>query len=76
MEVHFTPSPRILTGLDQIGTSLNVSRRTVYRWVENCALPAMRTPAGTYVTSTSLLDLWILAVWQAQRGIKVEEPAG
>ena len=67
-EVRFTPSPRVLVGLDAIGRYLHVSRRTAWRWIQEYALPAMQTPARTWMTTTSLIDLWILAVWDQQRG--------
>jgi hypothetical protein len=66
-QVEFTPSPRILRGLDQIAGYLQISRRTACRWIESQALPAMRSPAGTYMTSTALVDLWIITVWENQR---------
>ena len=67
-EVQFTPSTRVLSGLDAIGRYLHVSRRTAWRWIQELAVPAMQTPAGTWITTTSLIDLWILAVWDQQRG--------
>jgi hypothetical protein len=60
-QVYFTPSPRTLRGLDQIAAYLQVHRRTAWRWVHEYGLPAMQTPAGTWMTTTTLVDLWILA---------------
>jgi excisionase family DNA binding protein len=60
-KIEFTPSPRILRGLDEIAHYLRVSRRTAWRWVRDHQLPAMRYPSREYMTTTSLLDLWILA---------------
>ena len=65
MEVEFTPSTRVLRGLDQIAAYLHVSRSTAYRYVENYGLPAMRL--SCYVTTTSLIDLWIISVRSAQK---------
>ena len=73
LQVEFTPSPRILKGLDEIASYLRVSRRTAWRWVQNYALPAMKSPAGTHMTSTALIDLWILACWNTQQGRRVSE---
>jgi hypothetical protein len=65
-EIHFTPTPRTLVGLDQIGRYLQVHRRTAWRWVHEYGLPAMQTPAGTWMTTTTLIDLWIMAARPGQ----------
>jgi excisionase family DNA binding protein len=67
MEVQYRLADRLLHGLDEIACYLRVSRRTVYRWIEDLGLPAMQTPARTWITSTRLIDQWILAVSQFQR---------
>jgi excisionase family DNA binding protein len=61
LEVEFTPTPRTLKGLTQIAAYLQISKRTAYRWIASYSLPAMQTPARTWMTSTSLIDIWILA---------------
>ena len=61
MEVHLTPTPQILRGLDRIASYLHISRHTACRWMAEHSMPAMKSPAVTYMTSTSLIDLWILA---------------
>jgi hypothetical protein len=68
MEVFFTPSSRILHGLDEIAAYLRVSRRTAQRWTQSLALPTMQSPSGLYMTSTALIDLWILSVRNVQNG--------
>jgi excisionase family DNA binding protein len=60
-QIYFTPAPRTLLALDQIAAYLQVHRRTAWRWVHEHGLPAMQTPAGTWMTTTTLIDLWILA---------------
>lgn len=65
--VEFTPSTRILRGLDEIAAYLKVHRRTAWRWIKDYDLPAMQAPSGTWFTSTSLIDLWIIAASKAQR---------
>ena len=65
LEVEFTPAPRVLRGLDAIAAYLHVSRATAHRYIENYALPAMRL--SCYITTTSLIDLWIITVWSHQR---------
>jgi hypothetical protein len=71
-EVHFTPSPRLLHGLDEIDHYLHVHRRTAWRWIQDLYIPAMQSPASTWVTTTSLIDLWIIAAsevqWDLQKG--------
>jgi hypothetical protein len=64
-EVEFTPSTRVLRGLDDIAAYMKVSRRTVFRYIHKYGLPAMNL--GVYITTTSLIDLWIIAANSAQR---------
>jgi hypothetical protein len=73
--VEFTPSTRILRGLDEIAAYLKVSRRTASRWCRDYDLTAMQAPNGTWQTSTSLIDLWILAAGKAQRLARTGETA-
>jgi hypothetical protein len=68
--VEFTPSTRILRGLDEIGAYLKVHRRTAWRWIMDYGFPAMQAPNGTWMSSTSLVDLWILSVQSMQRQTK------
>jgi excisionase family DNA binding protein len=56
----------VLSNLDNIAAYLQVSRRTVTRWIDDFGLPAMQTPRGTWVTTTRLIDQWILAVNKVQ----------
>jgi hypothetical protein len=65
--VYFTPDTRVLRGLDEIGQYLKVHRRTAWRYVQTAALPAMKDLRGTYITTTSLIDLWIITVWSQQQ---------
>jgi hypothetical protein len=73
--VEFTPTTRILRGLDEIAAYLKVHRRTAWRWVMKYDLPAMQTPNGTWQTSTSLIDLWIIASRKAQRAARTRNAA-
>ena len=66
LKVQFTPSTRVLTGLDEIGRYLHVHRRTAWRWIQTQFIPAMQTPAGTWITTTNLIDLWVLAASEAR----------
>jgi hypothetical protein len=75
-EVQFTLSTRVLVGLEAIGRYLHVHHRTAWRWVHEHGLPAMQTPAGTWQTSTSLIDLWIIAASKAQRQARTGKALG
>jgi excisionase family DNA binding protein len=66
-EVYFTPSTKVLRGMDEIASYLRVHRRTALRWVHDYALPAGKITGSAYVTTTSLIDLWILAVCDVNR---------
>jgi hypothetical protein len=66
MDVHFKLDDHVLSNLDNIAAYLQVSRRTASRWVHDFGLPAMQTPAGTWITTTRLIDQWILAVAKVQ----------
>ena len=61
LTVEFIPAPKTLVGLDQIGRYLQVHGRTAGRWIHQYGLPAMQTPRGAWMTTTTLIDLWILA---------------
>jgi predicted site-specific integrase-resolvase len=65
-EPAWVPLTCILHGLDEIARYLHVSRRTARRWIQD-GLPAMQTPADTWITTASLIDLWILEVARYQR---------
>jgi hypothetical protein len=73
--VEFTPSTRILRGLDEIGAYLRVHRRTAWRWIMDYGFPAMQAPNGTWISSTSLVDLWILGCQDVQRPTKARYTA-
>ena len=67
MEVQFVLTPRTLRGLDEIAAYLRVSTRTVRRWIVEQGLFAIRGPSQGYMTTTGLLDLWMLAVWEQEQ---------
>ena len=52
-----TPAKRVAIARDR-----HVYRRTAWGWVLDFALPAMQGPSGASMTSTALIDLWILTV--------------
>jgi hypothetical protein len=69
-QVYFTPTTRVLRGLDESAAYLKVHRRTAWRWIRDYDLPAMQAPSGTWFTSTNLIDLWIIAAGKAQRAAR------
>jgi hypothetical protein len=75
-QVYFTPDTRVLRGLDEIGRYLKVHRRTAWRYVQTAALPAMKDLRGTYLTTTSLIDPWIISVWGQQQDQRLAGQAG
>ncbi len=57
---HPTPGGPVV-GLDNIGKLFGRNRRTIRRWIENENFPAACLPDGTWTTSYSLIDDWLLA---------------
>ena len=72
MEIDYQVDQRILLGIDAIAAYLKCSNSTVRRYIERLGLPAMQRADATYMTSTGLLDQWILTVWSYQRQHKDE----
>ena len=62
IEVEFTQSSKVWRGLDEIAAYLQVSRRAVHRWIHAHGFLAIRDPSDAYWTTTSLIDLWVLAI--------------
>lgn len=58
--VKVVPLTCILRGLEEIARYLRVDKRTVRRWMNECALPCMQTPGRMWITSPTLIDSWIL----------------
>ena len=61
-----TPTPRsqngsILVGLDAIGRLFGRSRDTIRRWVYYEDFPACQLPDGSWTTSFSLIDEWLMS---------------
>ena len=66
LEVEWYRGDRILIGYEEMATYLRCSLSSIRRYVRNAGLPAMQRPDGTYLTSTNLIDEWILAVSHVQ----------
>ncbi len=55
-----TPSGPVV-GLDAIGQLFGRTRWTIRRWISEHGFPAAQLPDGTWVTTNSLIDRWLLA---------------
>jgi excisionase family DNA binding protein len=67
LNIDVVPRTCILHGLDEIARYLRIHRRTAWRWIHDYALPAMQSPNGTWITSPTLIDAWILTCGNYQR---------
>ena len=56
-----TPGGPILVGLDAIGAAFQRSRWTIRRWISEHGFPAAQLPDGTWATTNSLIDRWLLS---------------
>lgn len=69
---------RILIGWEEISKYLGRGIATCKRYAESYGLPVAYLPDKMRITSTSLIDSWILALYQSQNVAKVkpdpEEP--
>ncbi len=57
-----------VVGLDAIGALFGRSRYTIRRWIEHQDFPASRLPDGSWTTSHSLIDGWLMARATKQPG--------
>ena len=67
---------RTIFGLRDIGKELRRSPRTVSRWIDERGLPACKLPNGNWITSTALIDTWIMARGRIQQRAKREQKLG
>ncbi len=61
-----TTAPKVLWGTEEIGAYLRVHRLTVSRWIQKRGLPAAQMHKGKWLTTTSLIDHWIITMRQIQ----------
>ena len=54
------PTTEIVVGLDAIGKLFSRSRWAIARWIRNEGFPAARLPDGTWFTTPTLIDAWVL----------------
>ncbi len=62
-----SPNGPILVGLDSIGVAFQRSRWTIRRWIDNENFPGAWLPDGTWVTTYTLIDQWLLARIEEQQ---------
>lgn len=55
------PDRTLLRGMSAVSKYTQYSLSTIRRWTRQHALPLGKLPDGTWVTSTELIDRWILA---------------
>lgn len=71
----------ILRGTDEIAAYLRVSAATALQYIKEYAMPCGRVPPrrgsrGQWITSRLLLDLWIVALGEAERDADRDKPDG
>lgn len=57
----------MLYGLREMAQYMRKHPMTVWRWVHREAFPAAKTPDGRLMTTTTLIDNWILSRAQMER---------
>lgn len=57
----------VISGVRNICAFLRIGHATLYGWIRAHGFPATRTPEGRWLTSTALIDRWILARVEAQK---------
>lgn len=64
----------IYTELKTIAALFGVHYMTIRNWIKKHGFPASRLPDGTYMTTDSLIDSWILARANQQREERAIQP--
>jgi hypothetical protein len=57
----------VISGVRSICRYLHIGPATFYGWIRAHGFPATRTPEGRWITSTALIDGWILARVESQK---------
>ncbi len=68
---HTMPAGPIVVGLTEIGNLFGRSRWTIRRWIDTEAFPASQLPDGSWTTSLTLVDRWLME--QAEWGEEEDE---
>lgn len=53
-------SSPIIVGLDAIGAMFGRSRWAIARWIRSEAFPAARLPDGSWFTTQSMIEAWLM----------------
>ena len=61
----------VFVGLEAIGALFERSRHTIGRWIVNEGFPACQLPNNQWVTTQRLIDDWLAARVEIQKGRKV-----
>ncbi len=60
----------VVVGLEAIGALFERSRHTIRRWIEHEGFPACQLPNNQWVTTQRLIDNWLAARVEEQKGRK------
>jgi hypothetical protein len=52
----------ILKGMDEIAAYMRCDPMTIYRWERECGFPVGTLPDGTRISSSGLIDGWIVRI--------------
>lgn len=63
---------KMLRGTKEITQYLGISSYTLHMWREHHGLPVAKTPSGLLMTTTTMIDTWLLSRHQSNR-IKLEQ---
>ena len=63
----YNPSPDVLEGMPAIGRYLGFCPETIYRYIRDDGLPAMKLRPGRWFVTKSAIDKWIVARHLAER---------
>ncbi len=58
--IHPRPAGPVFVGLDAIGELFGRSRDTIRRWIYHQGFPASQLPDGSWTTSLTLIDGWLM----------------
>ncbi len=59
--------PEFIETVPEIARVVGRSRATIMRWIHEHGFPACKLPSGTWFTSRSLINQWIITRAEAQR---------
>ena len=70
--------PRMIVyeSLEAIGEVMGRGPHTISAWIQKHGFPAAKTPKGTWITTSSLIDQWILARREVGKERKLSRSRG